>query len=191
MLKINLLPIRQLKKRAQARNQLVLLLAGTCLLLFVCLLINIHQSSQITELNDSIARLRKEKQSYSKVLAKIEKLKREKIELQRKGDVIDKLQAESALTVHVMDEIANAVDNTRIWLNSVSQSRNSLQIKGIALDNRTISEFMNTLKKQKYITHVNLSETSQQKVSNRDLTKFSLNCSVAPPLKPAKEPKNS
>lgn len=191
MLKINLLPVRQLKKRAQARNQLTMLLAGLCLLVFICSLVGIHQSGQITELNDSIARLKKEEQSYAKVLAKIKKLKKEKKELERKGKVIDTLQAESAITVHVMDEVSNAVDNTRVWLNSVSQTGDSLQITGIALDNRTISEFMNTLKKQTYITQVNLSETSQQKVSNRDLKKFSLRCSVAAPTKPAKESKES
>lgn len=191
MLKINLLPVRQLKKRAQARNHLVMLLAGVCLLIFICTLMGIHQSGQITELNDSIARLKKEEQSYSKVLAKIKKLKQEKKELKRKGEVIDKLQAESAITVHVMDEVANAVDNSRVWFNSVSQTGNSLQITGVALDNRTISELMNTLKKQEYITQVELSETSQQKVSNRDLKKFSLRCAVAAPEKPAKETKDS
>lgn len=191
MLKINLLPVRQLKKRAQARNQLVMLLVGICLLVFSCTLIGIHQSGQIAELNDSITRLKKERQSYSKVLAKIKKLKKEKKELERKGGVIDKLQDESSITVHVMDEVSNAVDNTRVWLNSVSQTGNSLQISGIALDNRTISEFMNTLKKQKYVTQVNLTETSQQKVSNRDLKKFSLRCSVAAPQGAEQEPKDS
>lgn len=191
MLKINLLPVRQLKKRAQARNQLLMLLAGLCLLIFACTLIGIHQSGKITELNDSIARLKKEEQSYAKVLAKIKRLKKEKKELERKGSVIDKLQTESAITVHVMDEVSNAVDNTRVWLNSVSQTGNSLQISGISLDNRTISEFMNTLKKQRYITQVSLTETSQQKVSNRDLKKFSLRCSVAAPQKTAQEPKDS
>ena len=191
MLKINLLPVRQLKKRAKAKKQLLLILAGLFFLLFVCTLVGIHQSAAIVDLQDSISRLQKEKRSYNPILTKIKNLKKHKAELERKTAVIKTLQIDSSLSVHVLDEVSNSVDNKRMWINSLAQNGGSLQISGIALDNRTISDFMDTLKRSPFIGKVNLTGTSMQQVSGRNLKKFSLTCAVSVPHQAAEQPKKS
>ena len=183
MLKINLLPVRQLKKRVQARKQILLLCCGVALSLVLFLFIGMHQSNKIEDLNNSIARLEKAEKSYYPILKRIKDLKKTKIELERKTEVIKKLQKDSSLTVRVLDEVANAVGVEKIWLKSLNQKGGMLQLSGIALDNRTISDFMDVLKESPYVIQVNLTDTSLETVSGRNLKKFSLNCKVASPTK--------
>ena len=187
MLRINLLPVRQLQKRAQAKQQISLLIAMLCLVVAILFFVNMSQKSTISDLNNAISSLKRQEKQYAPTLARIEKMKKDNAELERKADIIDKLQTDSSLTVRVMDEVAKSVDNTRMWLNSLEQQGGSLQLSGIALDNRTISEFMNVLKESPYINTVDLTDTSMQTVSGRKLKKFSLRCAVSSPTKNVEE----
>lgn len=191
MLKINLLPVRQLQRRAKAKSQIFITIGLVLLIIFICVLISIKNKSDQETLQTNITQLQNETRSYAPILKKIKKLKADKIELDRKKAIIEDLKTNSSITVHVMDEVSNSVDNKRLWVNSLKQQGASLTITGIALDNRTISIFMNTLKKSPYINSVNLSETSQQNVAGRDLKKFSLNCSVSSPKAEQEKPEKS
>ncbi len=183
MLKINLLPVRQLQKRAKAKQQLSILAWLFCLVLAILFMVSMGQKSTIDDLNDAISDLKRQEKHYAPTLARIEKMKKANAELERKTQIINKLQTDSSLTVRVMDEVSKSVDNTRMWLNSLNQQGGSLQLAGIALDNRSISEFMDILKASPYVTSVDLTDTSMQTVSGRKLKKFSLRCAVSSPTK--------
>jgi len=183
MLRINLLPIRQLKKRAKAKQQI----AGFCVI-FICFLLILgavyfFQKSTIKSINSTIANLTAEQKRLAPQIAAVDKLKKDKEELDRKITVIKQLKAESSITVHILDEVANIVDNNRMWLTSLNQQGNSLSLTGIALDNQTIAQFMDTLKTSPYIQTVNLSNSSLQKVSDKSLKQFALTCAISLPKK--------
>ncbi|MEN8199934.1 MAG: PilN domain-containing protein [Thermodesulfobacteriota bacterium] len=186
MLRINLLPIRQLKKRAHARNQIFSFIA-----LFICLLLILGavafvQSVRIKGIETSIAQLKQEKKKYDPILAEMKQLEKAKKELERRTQIIKTLKQKSSITVHVLDEVAKKVDAKRMWLQSLKQSGGSLSLKGTALDNRTIAQFMDALKASPYIAGVNLSNSSLKKIAGRDLKNFALTCSVVNPEAQAK-----
>jgi type IV pilus assembly protein PilN len=181
MLRINLLPVRQLKKRAKAKNQLLGILTGLLCLLALCFLVGFLQAKKIAAINTNIAELTSERDSFAPVLAKIEQHKKTKLELERKSAVIDKLKTDSSLTVRVLDEVASKVDNDRMWLDSLNQQGNSLQLTGVSLDNESVAQFMDNLKLSPFVREVELTDSSQKILSGRDLKSFSLSCSVAPP----------
>jgi type IV pilus assembly protein PilN len=184
MLKINLLPIRQLKKRAKAKQQLfgmVLLFVFVLALLGV---VGVIQAQKINNLNTDIAQLNKEKESYAPTLKKIETLKKEREELTRKTDIINKLKTDSSLTVRVLDEVANKIDTQRMWLESLHQDNAVLKLSGIALDDQTVAQFMLNLKESPFVQDVALASSSQKPVSGRNLKSFDLNCAVAQPVAP-------
>ncbi len=181
MLKINLLPVRQLKKRAKAKKQLF----GMCFL-FICILalaalVGVIQAQKLSNLKKDITTIKKVKESYTPTLNKISKLKKEKNELTRKTGIIKQLKTNSSLTVRVIDEIANKVDNERMWLNALNQQGPSLRLSGVALDNQTVAQFMDRLKESPYVTKVNLTGSSLKVISGRNLKSFSLVCTVAYP----------
>lgn len=190
MLRINLLPIRQLKKRAKAKQEI----AGF-FVIFLCLLailgfVYFLQASKISTINKTIANLTAEQNRLAPQLAAVQKLKNDQKELSRKISVVDKLKAESSITVHILDEVANRVDNTRMWLTSLNQQGNSLALTGIALDNQTIAQFMDTLKTSPYIQVVNLSDASLKRISGKNLKEFSLHCQISLPKEEKSEKNN-
>ncbi|MGL1930523.1 MAG: PilN domain-containing protein [Desulfotalea sp.] len=193
MLRINLLPVRQLKRRAEAKQQIFLTICLVLFVVFICSVFGTMNANRQSNLSEEIARLKSEEASYAPILKKIRDFKSQTKELGRKKGIIEELKNNSSLTVHIMDEVSNstAIYSKRIWINSYSQQGNSLSFSGVALDNRTISDFMKTLKKSSYINSVNLSETSQQSVAGRNLKKFSLNCAVSSPKKDTAKTKKS
>lgn len=181
MLRINLLPVRQLKKRAKAKRQI-----GGMLFLFIAVLAMLtaggwYQAQNIKDLRGKIAELEKVKKSYSPTLKKIAKLKKSREEFERKTSIIKKLKQDSSLTVRVLDEVAKKVDNKRMWLLTLQQENTSLRLSGIALDNRTIAQFMDNLKSSEFVQDVSLTSSSLKVVAGKDLKSFALVCAVSPP----------
>ena len=181
MLRINLLPIRQLKKRAKARNEMVGFGMIFVVVLVVMFFIGFVQAGRIALVQSAIADLQREESQLAPIIREVDELERKQEELKRKIGVIKQLQKESSLTVHVLDEVANIVDNERMWLESLAQQEASLQLKGTALDNETIAQFMEALKTSDYITAVSLASSTQKKVGERAFKSFSLSCSVGFP----------
>jgi type IV pilus assembly protein PilN len=187
MLKINLLPVRQLKKRAKAKKQLLGMFLLFILVLALSVITGVLQAQKISSLGSDIAALQKEKDSYTPTLQKIAKLKKDREELVRKTEIIKKLKMDSSLTVRALDEVAIRIDNKRMWLDSLQQQDSSLRLSGVALDHETIAQFMDKLKESPFVKDVTLSGSSLKVVSGRSLKSFELNCIVAHPEKPAPE----
>jgi type IV pilus assembly protein PilN len=181
MLQINLLPIRQFKKRAKAGRQLLFILFLFLLALALLAGVGVLQAQKIKGLEEDIASLGKEKESYTPTLTKIERLKKDKEELARKTDIINTLKANSSLTVRILDEVANRVDNQRMWLESLQQQDSSMRLSGVALDNQTVAQFMDSLKDSPFVQDVTLTRSSQKVVSGRNLRSFELTCVVGQP----------
>lgn len=186
MLRINLLPIRQLKKRAKARNQIVTFATLLGFFLLILGAVAFVQNSNIKSAEAAIAKLRAEKKTYAPVLKKLKELEKAKLELENKIRVIQKLEKDSAITVRILDEVATKVDSKRMWLKSLKQQGSSLVLAGVALDNRTIAQFMDALRGDPYakpygtpyLSKINLANASLAQVSGRDLKSFSLTCTI-------------
>ncbi|MCG6930580.1 MAG: PilN domain-containing protein [Desulfofustis sp.] len=189
MLRINLLPIRQLRKRTKARNQL---LAFFLIFLVVLALLGgagVLLAAKITELNEDIARKNEEIKSFDAVVKQIAELEKKRLDLNRKIRIINQLKTDSSLTVHILDDVAAIIDNKRMWITSFKQSGGSLALSGYALDNKTIAEFMENLdQNSKYVNGVNLSNTSLKNISGNSLKSFSITASVSSPQVPEQAP---
>ncbi len=181
MVHINLLPVREIKRRLKARRQIINFIIGL-LCLFVALGgVAYLQVSRAGQLRAELAQLKKEKQKYNKILAKIKKLEQDKALLEKRIAIIRQLKKSSSLTVHILDEIANITPTKRMWLTSLAQTGNTLQLTGMALDNRTIAKYMEDLKKSPYIKSVSLTSSSLKPYAGRNLKAFSLTCTIGMP----------
>jgi len=182
MVYINLLPIKEIKQHALAVQQLTIF--GVC---FVCVLavlgaVGFYQASTAAGLEKEIKTLTAEKQRYEKILAQIKQLEQDKKTIENKIAVINSLKKTSALTVHILDEIANLTPTKRLWLVSLNQNGNNLNISGMALDNQTIANYMDILKSSPYISEVNLISSSLQAYAGRNLKSFNISCAISVPV---------
>ena len=185
MLRINLLPIRQLQKRTKARNQLLVFILIFGVVLALLGATGVLLAAKITELNEDIVAKTNEKKSFDKVVQEIADLEKRRLDLNNKIRIINQLKTDSSLTVHVLDEVAKIIDNKRMWITSFNQNGGNLALSGYALDNKTIAEFMENLRlDSEYINGVNLSNTSLKNISGNSLKSFSISASVSSPAPP-------
>jgi type IV pilus assembly protein PilN len=179
MVRINLLPVKQIKKVLKARNEIITFLMALLVLAVVLLGLAFSRAVVVNDLNATIGELKKEKNSYQSTINEIEKLKKDKAMLETKLTMIKKLKKGSHITVRILDEIALLTPSNRMWLKSFDQTPGSLKLSGVALDNETIAQFMKQLKESPLFVDTELNNSSLVVVAGRKLKSFSLTCSVA------------
>jgi type IV pilus assembly protein PilN len=144
-------------------------------------LINLNKNSVIADLKSKNLVLSKKKDSYQPILNEIEKLKKDKKTQEIKLNVIKQLKTGSQVTVHVMDEISKITPSNRLWLTKLNQSEKKLDIAGVALDNATIAQFMNSIMSSDYFSTAELTSSSQTVVAGAKLKSFSLKILLTSP----------
>nr|WP_321465828.1 PilN domain-containing protein [uncultured Desulfobulbus sp.] len=178
MIQINLLPVREIRKRAQAKKQIALSSFAFLGLLFILSAIAWYQGSIISDLNGQNSQIQNEKKRYQNIVNQINKIDEERKVLETRISVIKKLKQESSLTVHVLDEIALNTPSNRLWLKSLSQSSSQLSLAGMALDDQTIAKYMDDLELSDFIKNVHLVNTTMDRYAERNLKSFSISCVV-------------
>lgn len=178
MVRINLLPVRQIKRRQQAVNELLIFCLAFVGLLVVGTMVFGITLHKVNTLKEDIAALKIEKNSYNKILKQIEELKKKKKSLEAKTATIEKLKKGSQVGVRILDEVALRTPSNRMWLKSLKQSANSLKLAGVALDNATIAQYMYSLAGSKIFVTADLDNSSQTEVAGQKLKSFSLSVGV-------------
>ena len=189
MIHINLLPVRQIKKKIQAQKTILGLGLTLIAVLAILGLVAMFLGFQVKELQTSIAQLNQEKAKYQTTINQIEQLKKDQKLLETKLNTISELKKGSQLTVRVMDELANVTPSSRVWLTSMTFSGNALNISAVALDNATIADYMDTIITSPFFETVELAGTSNAAVQGRLLKSFSLYIQVVNPIEQKEEPK--
>ncbi len=185
MIKINLLPVEEIKQKLKARRLLMLfvaaffsLLAGLAMFIFI-------QSTISDGLKKDNQRLTAEHQGYKKILDQIKQLEKDQEEVERKIGVVESLQYSRPLAVRVMDEVARRTAEYDVWLQSMNIGGSQLQLMATAKDNRTLAEYMERIEASDYISGVELTSSTTRKEKNREVKTFGLNCNIAMPIKEA------
>mgnify|MGYP003612613867 CR=1 FL=1 len=178
MIYINLLPVKEIKNKIVAKRQIYFSLISIVTVFIMVSIFIWFQSSTISKLLFEEKRIEQEKNQYTKILNQIKKIDEEIKILENRISVIKNLKKESSITVHVLDEIANSTPNKRMWIKSIDQNYNKLNLTGMALDDQTIASYMDELDKSKYISAIILSKTTMEKFAERNLKSFSISCTV-------------
>jgi len=177
MIRINLVRGKR-KKKAQFNADVLYLLIPVLVLaaLFVHYRV-VHGriddlNARITTANMEVARLKKE-------IGEVEKFKARKAELQQKVDIISKLQAGRTVPVKVFEAISASIPE-KCWIDQLSVNDNKVSLKGVALNNYTIANFMTALGESGRFQDVVLGSAEQATAMNTKLVKFNLTFSTVP-----------
>lgn len=185
MIKINLLPFRLARKKENVRRQVsvfVLLLFFSAGLLYYG---NSYWVDKIKALELDVASLDKELSVAMKAAKEVDQIKKALKDLAKKTEVIEKLKADRKEQVELLDAMTSLVVEKRMWFTSFSISGKKLSIKGIALDNTTVADFMKRLEKSGIFSAVVLGNVSKETVNKTmNLKKFEITCNKAAPQPP-------
>jgi type IV pilus assembly protein PilN len=177
MIRINLLPFRAARKRENIRRQVSI--SGLMFLLFLLLLGGwfISLSSNVSGLRSKENSKKAELEGYKKELEEIKKLEAAIKEIKTKLDVINNLKKGKTGPVLLLSAIADAVPKEKLWLTSLKESNGILTLTGVAMDNETVSLFMNNLDAAKeIIPPTDLKSAKQKEINKLKVSEFSLEC---------------
>ena len=177
MIRINLLPHRELKRKA--RQQQFAVLAGITFFLglltvgMIHLMITgqiEHQESRNNYMTNQIAILDKQIDEIKKIRAQTQAL------LARKK-VVETLQDNRSDVVHLLDQLARLLPDG-IYLQSIKQTNQTINLTGYAQSNARVSTLMRKLESSPWLGLPSLIEIKASTVNNARLNAFSLNVTL-------------
>jgi type IV pilus assembly protein PilN len=158
MIQINLLPVREAKRKADVKQyvlELVLLLivAGAAIGF-----VHTGLSDTIETTQNRINQMQTDIDKFKPQLDQVAAFRAKKAELQKKIDVIAGLDRARKGPVRIMDELATRTPE-RLWLESISAKGNKLELTGQSLDNELVAVFLGSLGDSPYFADVDLNST--------------------------------
>lgn len=185
MIRINLLPFRAARKKENIRRQvsvffLLLAFAAVSLIYY-----NGSLNSKIATLETEIQGKRRELATYQKAVQEIQRIKQRLRDLQNKTRIINQLNANREWPLTFLDSINDLILEKRMWLTDLRMNGRNISIRGIALDNKTVADFMTRLEDSNLYTNINLRTVNQKKILKYNLKSFDISCLKAAPRKAA------
>lgn len=174
MIRINLLPYRLARKKENIRRQVSIFCLFFIFVGISCYYFQNNLNARIEKLNTQIDVTKKEINKYRKITREIDAIIKNLAILKKKIAVINNLEMDRKRPVKLLDTMTQVVVPKRMWFTSLTSGNSTVGINGIALDNKTIADFMTRLEGSKLFSAVNLKSIRQQKRANLNLKNFAI-----------------
>ncbi len=173
MIRINLLPHREAKRKE--RRQQFFTLAGLVLTLaaMVVLLIYSVLAGYVSEQESKNDFLKKEIAVLDTRLDQIKRLKEQTQALLSRKEVIESLQRDRSEAVHLLNELTKDVPDG-VYLKSIKQEARKVSLSGYAQSNSRVSSLMRNLEGSPWMASPQLMEIKAVTVDRRRLNEFVL-----------------
>ncbi len=129
-------------------------------------------STTLNAIEKEIAVNQKEYDRLKPIIAEVEKFKKNNTELKHKIEVIEKLKANQYGPVRIMDEVSKALPDL-LWLSDLNLSGNTITLKGRALNENAVANFISNLDASPYFAEPTLRIMSQD---NKGVFSFDMAC---------------
>jgi len=174
MVRINLLPHRELKRKRQrdafAALSVMTLLVGGAIVFAVYAVIGSHieqQQGRNSYLDGEIAKLDKE-------IEEIRKLREQTQAMLARKKVVETLQANRSEAVHLLDQLVRQLPEG-VYLKSVKQGGSIVNVSGFAQSNARVSSLLRNLEASPWLEQPSLVEIKAASAGNTRLSEFSIN----------------
>lgn len=179
MIRINLLPHRQLK-RAERQKQfglmaLATLAAGATIVFMGSTIINAKKNAQ----DDRNSRLDTAIVKLDKEIEDIKSLKDQINSVLSRKQIVENLQSDRSQAVVVLDELSRQLPEG-IFLKSIKQQANNITLLGTADTNARVATLVRNLSVSNWMTSPNLVEIKSVVVNNVKQNDFTLSVSIKP-----------
>ena len=190
MIRINLLPHRELKRGARQRQFYIQ--AGMVAGLGVLIVFLVHSviSARISYQMERNRYLEREIAVLDIQIDEIKKLKEQIQVLLARKKVVEALQTDRAETVHLLDQLVRQLPDG-VYLKGLKETGNRVDLAGYAQTNARVSTLLRNLESTPWFESPNLVEIRAVTLGNIRLSEFNLNFRLArtkPEAKPTPKP---
>ncbi len=164
------------KRRTPIASLIILLAIGAVAALYFL------QDKAIKTERDLLSVAQEEKKQFQYVLVALEKLEEQKNILARKINLINHLKARQEIAVRTMDELSKNIPGW-VWLIETSYEAQEITIKGRALSNNLIADYVYNLENSPHLSNVKIESINQRtEQSSSPYLEFSLTATYDLPL---------
>jgi len=176
MIKINLLPYREKKKKEYIVQQIYMFAGSFVMFILFLVWLQIWINSSISDLKSQIKESEDSLVELDKKIGNLDKFKNDKKELEQKLGVIATLEENRLAPVKTLDNLALLVPSNDIWLVKITQKDNNIKIEGVGRDNIVVADFMKDIEKFDPIKSVDLVSSKNTEISGITLQQFNFSC---------------
>jgi type IV pilus assembly protein PilN len=176
MIRINLLPYREIAKKETQSRQIIVVAASFLLFVMILAAVQIYMWTSINSLKADLKAKEEKLVALKKIIGEIDQFKKEKQILEKKLAVINDLEKNRTYPVRMLADIASQVPVKDLWLDRLTQSGTVLQLEGRARDNFAVVRFMRNLEGSMYIQSVELISSKQSELAGIKLQQFNVSC---------------
>ena len=180
MITINLLPVREERRRAGVVQLLALMGVSLAVSLAVVALMHWSVKSDIEQSVRLAAQTQKQVDQFGPQLKQVEEYRTVKTDIERKLDVIERLSDARSGPVHVFDELAAQIPE-RVWLNKIDILDGQITLQGMSLDNELVALFLTGLEDSSYFKNVELLKTEAKTTDGFKLNAFEVTALLTSP----------
>jgi len=174
MIRINLLPHRQIK-RAERQRQFNLLMAATVVLAGAIVFMgNTYIGAKISAQNERNQRLETANAKLDKEIEEIKELKSQINSVLERKQIVENLQTNRSQAVVVLDEISRQLPEGT-YLKLISQKGNVIDLEGIADTNARIATLVRNLSNSQWKEQPNLVQIQAVNIGNVRYNDFKMN----------------
>jgi type IV pilus assembly protein PilN len=180
MIRINLLPFRAARKKENVRKQASIFMLSIFLGVILLGYLSFMFGSKVGKMSTRIQETKIALAQFDVQAREVDQIQKDLEVLKKKIDVITNLKSNRKGPVLLLDSLTQLVIPKRMWLTNLEAKGDGVNIKGVALDNRTVADFMTQLEKSKLFASVNLSTLNQKTIRDEmNLKSFIITCNKA------------
>jgi type IV pilus assembly protein PilN len=184
MIQINLLPVREEKRKADVRQFAALLGATFLGTLVVAGAVHLKLIADAVSTRNSLVQLQAQIDQFKPQLEQVEKYRATKQSIEAKLEVIGRLERSRSGPLNVLSELSTHAPE-RLWVTALDAKDARIVVKGMSLDNELVALFMTALGDSPYFKDVELEQTEAKAVDGLRLNEFELSATIETPGDPA------
>src|ERR1035437_5370110 len=177
MMRINLLPHREERRRARQIQFFSLSLVSLLLGALVWGLVHVAISTQISYQERRNAYLVQETLILDKQIAEIQKLREQTKSLLERKDAVEKLQSDRSRVVHLLDQMLRILPEG-VYIKSIKQTGDVINLVGFAQSNARVSTLMRAIEDSAWLENPALVEIHAVIVNGTRVNEFTLTFSL-------------
>lgn len=180
MIRVNLLPHREMRRRRQQQHFFVLLGAVLALGIATWIAVHTYLGNRLDEQNARNAYLNAEIAKLDKQIEEIKKLKEQTAALLARKKVVETLQANRSEVVHLLDQLARQLPDG-MYLRAIKQTGSRVTISGYTQSQARVSTLMRNLETSEFLENASLVEIRAVAVGSARMNEFTMNVSLTQP----------
>ena len=173
MIRINLLPAREVRRRVELRHQIQVAIVAVLAVVGGGVWAYTTQNSELEARQQELAVIEEEIKRLEEIIKEVQKFEAKKAQMEKKVGAIEDIKLKQSRPARLLEEISRSLPD-QMWLISIKDAGGALQITGKSFDNVGIAAFMENLERSPSFGTIELIESKSELLQGRQVVAFTV-----------------